>query len=207
MLPEDDIRALLAPFELQLTSTQIHQVIAYLDLLLRWNEKINLTAIRSPEEAVTRHFGESLYLTRRIRLEGSLLDIGSGAGFPGLALRIAVPDLNTVLLEPVGKKGAFLKEVARACGIDRVEVRGDRLEDYVLRNPTKGFDTVTVRAVGDFDRLLPTAIKLVKPTGRLCLWVSRAQGEVLKTLQNLLKCDPPIKVPLAREREIWVGKR
>ncbi|MGH9403017.1 MAG: 16S rRNA (guanine(527)-N(7))-methyltransferase RsmG, partial [Terriglobia bacterium] len=85
----------------------------YLGLLLRWNEKINLTAIRTPEECVTRHFAESLFLARHEQLNGRLLDIGSGAGFPGLALKVAVPELAVTLLEPVAKKRAFLKEVVR----------------------------------------------------------------------------------------------
>ncbi|MGD0697281.1 MAG: 16S rRNA (guanine(527)-N(7))-methyltransferase RsmG [Terriglobia bacterium] len=207
MLIEEGIRRLLGPFELELTSAQVGQVLTYLDLLLHWNAKINLTAIRTPEGCVTRHFGESLYLARWTSLQGNLLDVGSGAGFPGLVLRIIFPPLTTTLLEPVAKKRAFLKEVARACGIAPVEVRADRLEDYVRRNPAARFDCVTARAVGALDRLVPQAAKLLKSQGKLCLWVSRAQGEELSQLHKEVTWDAPIRVPLARQREIWIGTR
>ena len=104
-------------------------------LLLRWNEKINLTAIRNPAECVTRHFGESLFLAHHVNLQGSLLDIGSGAGFPGLALKIVFPELSVTLLEPVTKKRAFLKEAARVCGFSQVSVRGERLEESASATP------------------------------------------------------------------------
>jgi hypothetical protein len=119
------LHQLLQPFGLDLTPEKAEKTLAYLTLLLRWNQKINLTAIRDPEECVTRHFGESLFIARHMQLHGSLLDIGSGAGFPGLALKIAFPEISTTLLEPVAKKRAFLKEAARTCGFDKVNVRAD----------------------------------------------------------------------------------
>ena len=86
MLSEARARTLLEPFQLNLTSEQVRDLLTYLELLLSWNRRINLTGVRSAEECITRHFGESLYLARSVPLEGRLLDIGSGAGFPGLAL-------------------------------------------------------------------------------------------------------------------------
>ena len=127
------LRQLLEPFGVDLSSAQADQILAYLHLLLRWNEKINLTAIRDPEECVTRHFGESLFLAGHRQLHGDLLDIGSGAGFPGLALKIVFPGISVTLLEPVAKKRAFLKEAARACGFSQVAVRGERLEEFASR--------------------------------------------------------------------------
>src|SRR3990172_6627889 len=121
MLSVSRVSNLLEPFGLDLHRHQIEQVRAYLELLMRWNQRINLTAIRTPEGCATRHFGESLYLARWVELRGKLLDIGSGAGFPGLALKICSPELAVTLLEPVAKKRAFLKEVARACGFSEVE--------------------------------------------------------------------------------------
>ena len=97
MLGETTVRQLLRPFGLDLSSNQIGQLSAYLELLVRWNQKINLTAIRDRETCVTRHFGESLYLGRSAELDGRLLDIGSGAGFPGLSLKILFPGLVVTL--------------------------------------------------------------------------------------------------------------
>jgi 16S rRNA (guanine527-N7)-methyltransferase len=207
MLSESRVRELLDPFELELTSAQIGCLLTYLDLLVRWNQKINLTAIRTPEECVARHFGESLYLARWVRLEGTLLDIGSGAGFPGLALKIAFPGLAATLLEPVAKKRAFLKEVARACQMESVGVRGERLEQLVRQRPVPSFDAVTARAVGHLDRLVPEAAACLKVGGRLCLWLSHSQAASLAGTQSLLEWQSHIPLPLSREREIWVGAR
>lgn len=207
MLTPVRISALLEPFGLELTSAQLDHLATYLGLLLRWNQRINLTAIRTPEECVTRHFGESLYLARRYELQGSLLDIGSGAGFPGLALKLIFPELAVTLLEPSAKKRAFLKEVVRACGFGGVEVRGERLEEFANCFSGPSFDAATVRAVGRLERLIPLAATCLKPGGRLCLWLSREQRRQLVGPGGPLGWEPPIPVPLAREREILVGIR
>jgi len=207
VLDKDGICKLLEPFGLQLAPRQIAQIVTYLELLLRWNNKINLTAIRTPEECVTRHFGESLYLSRKVELSGSLLDVGSGAGFPGLALRIVFPELAATLLEPVAKKRAFLKEVARACEFSSVEVRSERMEDFVRQENNSRFDTITARAVGRFDRLLPQALRVLSPEGRVLLWVSRAQAKSLDGFREAIRWREPIVLPLGREREIWVGNK
>lgn len=205
MLSEDHVARLLAPFGLQLTSHQHGVLLTYLELLLRWNRKINLTAIRYPEECVTRHFGESLYLARWVELEGALLDIGSGAGFPGLALKIFFPSLAVTLLEPVAKKRAFLKEVARACGMEPVEVRAERLEDFA--SPPSSFDAATSRAVGGLERLIPLAARLLKPGGRLALWLTQGQGKGLRQIESAIEWRGRLSFPLAREREIRIGIR
>ncbi len=137
-MSESEVRELLRPFGLPLTSDEMNRLQAYLELLLRWNSRINLTSVRDARECVTRHFGESLYLSRFVHLEGRLLDIGSGAGFPGLALKITFPKLHVTLLEPAGKKRAFLKEVARACEMDLVEVRSERLSEFAKQQIETG---------------------------------------------------------------------
>ena len=206
MLDETGVRNLLEPFGLQLGSGQIGQILVYLELLLRWNPKINLTAISKAEEIVTRHFGESLYLARWAKLEGGVLDIGSGAGFPGLALQIAFPELKATLLEPVAKKRAFLKEVVRACEFKSVEVCSERLNEFVHGNSDKEFEAVTARAVGDFKYMIPHALAVMSEESVLCLWVGRKQGNDLMKMKGRLDWNPPITIPLAREREIWVGR-
>src|SRR5215831_7137034 len=121
---------LLVPFGVTLSAIQLDRLLAYLGVLRLWKQRINLTAVRDPAECLTRHFGESLYLSRWVDLRGRSLDVGSGAGFPGLALKIVAPDLDVVLLEPVAKKRAFLKEVTRVCKLESVEVRAERYESY-----------------------------------------------------------------------------
>jgi 16S rRNA (guanine527-N7)-methyltransferase len=211
MISENQIRELLAPFGLPLTSEHVKRLQVYLELLLRWNAKINLTAIRSAEECVTRHFGESLYLVRFAELEGRLLDIGSGAGFPGLALKITSPSLQVTLLEPVGKKRAFLKEVARACEMDLVEVRSERLSEFVkqqIQNEQhQRFDAATSRAVGRLAGLIPEAAKCLKEAAGLYLWLSHDQHEeVRRSSKGWIAWTTPIALPLAKNREIWCGR-
>ena len=205
MPTEDAIARLLVPFGLQLTSRQLGLLVTYLELLLRWNRRINLTSVRDPEECVTRHFGESLYLASWVELKGTLLDIGSGAGFPGLALKIVFPALSVTLLEPVAKKRAFLKEVARACGMEAVEVRAERLEDF--EGAPSSFDAATSRAVGGLERLIPLAARLLKPGGKLALWLTGDQGKGLTGFESDIEWGAPIPLPLAREREIRIGTR
>ncbi len=212
MVTEKRAVELLAPFGLRLTSEQVGQLLTYLELLLKWNAKINLTAVRSGEECVTRHFGESLYLATVRELSGMLLDIGSGAGFPGLALKIAIPKLAEVLLEPVGKKRAFLKEVVRACGMESVEVRSERLDEFAGQHPANqgysAFDVATSRAMGKLEELIPQAGRCLKPKGNLYLWLSHQQGQALRgTCPETFEWAEAIAIPGVERHEIWCGSR
>jgi 16S rRNA (guanine527-N7)-methyltransferase len=204
MVPsENRIQELLQPFGLQLDSHQVSQLKTYLELLLRWNARINLTAIRDAEECVTRHFGESLFLSCHEQLRGRLLDIGSGAGFPGLALKIIFPELEITLLELVAKKRAFLKEVARQCDFEKVVVSSQRLEeisDFDLR-----FDAATARAVGQIERLVTQAASILVQGGRLHLWLSREQAARLKPRSKGLQWVRQVDLPLSRGRVILTG--
>jgi 16S rRNA (guanine527-N7)-methyltransferase len=205
VLTEARVRQLLAPLELKLTASQVGRIFTYLDLLERWNQKINLTGVRDPEACVTRHFGESLYLARWVELDGRLLDIGSGAGFPGLALKIAFPALAVTLLEPIAKKRAFLKEVVRTCEMRLVEVMGERLEDFARRDPPDRFDTATARAVGRLDVLVSLALRCLNPGGRIILWLSEKQASSLIRLEGHVIWDPPIPIPLSHHGVICCG--
>lgn len=200
MLGKVQIQGLLQPFGIALNQHQIENLIVYLELLIRWNERINLTAIRTPEECVTRHFGESLLLARHEQLTGGLLDIGSGAGFPALALKLVFPELKVTLLEPVAKKRAFLKEVVRACAFSGAEVRGERLQD--LKKETL-YDTITMRAVGP--GLVKGAMAYMKPLGKAYLWLSKTQAQEQVKMGIGLEWGAAIEIPQSRERIILPG--
>lgn len=137
------IAALLAEYYPAPPTVLVGQLSVYLDLLLRWNAKTNLTAIRDPEEIVRRHFGESLFVAAHLPECSTLLDLGSGAGFPGLPIQLARPTLRVTLAESQNKKASFLREAVRALGLT-TEVWADRVE----RMPaTRLFEVVTLRAV------------------------------------------------------------
>ncbi len=169
------IRALLAPYlpadeidDPLLTSIQAH-----LDLLLRWNQHMNLTALRTVEEIVPRHFGESLFAARTLlprTAQQDVFDVGSGAGFPGLPFKYWAPQLRLTLIEGHGKKATFLREVGRALHLSNYSVLNTRAESI-----TESATLVTMRAVEKFEHILTSAAKLVAPGGRLALLISESQ--------------------------------
>jgi 16S rRNA (guanine527-N7)-methyltransferase len=123
------------------------QLSVYLELILKWNARINLTAIRSPEDIVRRHFGESLFVGVRLGICETLLDFGSGAGFPGVPIQVMRPDIAVILADSRSKKAAFLHEVVRTLGL-RCEVWADRVEAMPAQ---RRFDVVAMRAVEDME--------------------------------------------------------
>lgn len=207
MISSDRVRELLSPFDISIPDERIDKLIVYVDLLLRWNSKINLTSISTPEECITRHFGESFLLSHLLELGGHLLDIGSGAGFPGLALKLIAPALEVVLLEPASKKRAFLKEVARACGMDPVQVNGSRFDEFASSEQGRIFDIITARAVGGLESMIPAAGTLLKPGGHLCLWLGSAQIQAIQVGNRELNWMTPAAIPLSRGRVILLGEQ
>ena len=202
----DRIRELLAPFlgGEALSDQQLRFVSEHLELLLKWNLTINLTAISDPGQILTRHFGESLFaartLARNSPLSGSLIDFGSGAGFPGIPIKIWAPGLEVTLIEARQKKATFLREVARTLGIAGLEIANQRAEVLGLRA-----DVVTMRAVEKFDRSLPVASSLVKRGGRLALLIGAQQVPTASSLLPELSWGEPITIPQSSERVVIVG--
>jgi len=136
------------------TDRILSQLSIYLDLLIKWNARLNLTAIREPEEIVRRHFGESLFAGLHLAADcRSLLDFGSGGGFPGVPIQILRPELNLTLAESRQKKAAFLREVARELQLP-TEVWADRVEQMPAE---RTFDVVTLRAVDDMEAAIAAA--------------------------------------------------
>jgi 16S rRNA (guanine527-N7)-methyltransferase len=207
-----------------LDRTQLEDISTYIDLLLRWNARINLTAIRNEEEIVTRHFGESLFAARhlfpRVARAPSpanvsqtkphapvhatrLIDIGSGAGFPGLPIKIWAPDINLTLIESNQKKATFLREVARQLTLININVFAGRAENF-SNSPA---EVVTLRAVERFENALPIAARLVAPQGRLALLISKAQLAQAHDLTPGFKWSPPLPIPLSASRVLVIGVR
>jgi 16S rRNA (guanine527-N7)-methyltransferase len=142
----DEIAALLAPYA-EVSAGVLGRLSEYLDLLLKWNARMNLTAIREPGQIVRRHFGESLFAAGQVPACGTLLDFGSGAGFPGIPIQLARPEIRLTLAESQNKKAAFLREAVRVLGLSgSTEVWGGRVAAMPVE---RVFDVVTLRAVDD----------------------------------------------------------
>jgi 16S rRNA (guanine527-N7)-methyltransferase len=169
-LPESRIISLLAPYVGDATVPEglYPQLSTYLDLLVKWNARTNLTAIRDPEQMVVRHFGESLFcglqLTSRLPADATVLDFGSGAGFPGLPIQLLLPEFQVTLGESQNKKASFLREAVRALNLPRTEVWAKRVEDLSAETV---FNAVTLRAVDNMEAALTAAAPRVAPGGFL----------------------------------------
>jgi 16S rRNA (guanine527-N7)-methyltransferase len=204
----DEIAHLLRPFlgSDSLSNDQLSRVAIYLELLLKWNAKINLTAIRTPEEILSRHFGESFFAARHLvsgdAPPSSAIDIGSGAGFPGFPLKIWCPDLRATLIESNGRKATFLREVSRSLELSGVEIVSMRAEEVDAQA-----DLVTVRAVERFESILPVAERLLSHGGRLGLLIGSAQQEIAKKLLPRLDWQNSLPVPLSQNRVFLVAAR
>ena len=214
----------------------------YIDLLLRWNARVNLTAVRDPEDIVTRHFGESLFAAQHLfpwgadspdrdssqppgppsatpqlpsphsgpapssppvlqGAPGRLLDVGSGAGFPGLPIKIWSPRTPVTLVESQHKKVAFLREVIRALTLTDIDVFSGRAEHF----PEASAAVVTLRAVERFGQILPTAAARLAPRGTLALLIGQSQADRARQLLPQLAWHSPLQVPNSTARILLVG--
>ncbi|MGC2325742.1 MAG: 16S rRNA (guanine(527)-N(7))-methyltransferase RsmG [Candidatus Sulfotelmatobacter sp.] len=269
--------------------TLYQHISTYIDILLRWNARINLTSIRDPEQIVTRHFGESFFAARHLfpspaaesgnarvgtgdspvhfvgspaAREGhdfsradtvsgkhralapegsanddrpttndaiSVADLGSGAGFPGIPIKLWAPHLTLTLIESNHKKTAFLREIVRALTLTNINVFSGRA-DHLLppeqshdqteprqqlaplprasresQAPPGRFDLVTLRAVERFTTILPVADSLISPGGRLALLIGTSQLDTAQGILPALAWDPPLPVPQSQSRTLLIG--
>jgi 16S rRNA (guanine527-N7)-methyltransferase len=209
----DHMAALLEPFlrpslygatPVELSQAQLSSISIYMDVLLRWSAKINLTAIGDPDEIVTRHFGESLFAARHIfpqaSINANVIDVGSGAGFPGLPIKLWAQNIKLTLIESNNKKATFLREVIRLLALGNVEVFTGRAGDF------RGVgDVVTLRAVERFEATLPTAVNLVRPRGMISLLIGVDQMASAKAASPSVKWRSPVPLPNSQRRILLLG--
>ena len=159
------LRAGLNALGIALPETAIHQLLAYVDLLVKWNRTYNLTAIRDGDEMVTQHLLDSLSILPFLQGVQSLADIGSGAGLPGIPLAIARPELAVTLIDSVQKKSAFQQQAKIDLTLTNVSIYSGRIEDCKRHEE---FDAATARAFSDLPALAKAAAPLLRPGGRIC---------------------------------------
>lgn len=203
VISNNSIQSWVAPFYQELSAVQLEQIQKYIALLLLWNQKISLTSIENPQELISRHFGESLFGAKCIKRRACrLADVGSGAGFPGLALKIALPELQVFLIEQDTRKATFLNEVIRALDLEDVRVLRSQYE--ALDPEIAKFDVIVSRAVGDHKSLLKWAAPRLSESGQVVLWIGAEDAARLSALTTW-NWHLPHAIPESRNRVLLSG--
>ena len=203
-LTEDQIVASLAPFRVQLGADQITKLREYIRLLLKWNQSVSLTSVVDPVEILARHFGESMFVSCLLPVENCrLADLGAGAGFPGLALKIACPNLHITLIESNKRKCAFLSEVVRSLELNSVEILPIRFEEI---RPAPDFaEIITARAIGGFADILRWAKANLARRGHVILWLGGEDATKVSSAPGWI-WQPAAKIPESQRRFILIGR-
>jgi len=204
-LGDSAVREALGPLGIEPSPGQVQAVRNYIVLLLFWNQVVNLTSLTHPVELLVRHFGESMFAVRAVPIgTGRLADFGSGAGFPGLAIKLLLPELEVQLIESNIKKTSFLHEIVRNLDLEGVRIASGRAEEVGLE--ANSYDFVTARAVGHFDKLLRSARRILRPNGRLILWLGSEDARRLGTSGGW-RWQDPIPIPVSSRRVLLVGEK
>lgn len=179
----------LAAIGVELTAEQINQFLRYYELLVEWNGFMNLTAITDYDEVMKKHFVDSLSLikTYDVSKKVSVIDVGTGAGFPGLALKIAYPNLQVTLLDSLNKRINFLNEVISQLGLTGVETVHGRAEDFAKPDRLRGkFDLCVSRAVANMSTLSEYCLPFVKVGGEFISYKSEKINEEMSAAKNAI---------------------
>lgn len=200
-----EIAHALAPYGVApLTDPQLAKIAAYLKLLKKWNQVVPLTSIEDDAEIVARHFGESIFAGRFLSLgTGRLADVGSGAGFPGLPLKIVFPALRVSLIEPNVKKSAFLRELKDVLLMENVDIARSTYEN--LAPAPESFDFICSRALGGYRQLLQWSRHALNPSGRLVLWLGVDDSTSISRFEDW-RWQLPINIPESKRRVLLIGQ-
>ena len=193
----------LRPYGAIASARLCDQIRIYVDLLLRWNQRSSLTTVTDPEGIVRFHFGESLLAVPAVPIRhGRLADVGSGAGFPAVPIRMVSEDLNVILIESNQKKATFLAEIVRELQLSNVDVRRSRMEDIDFASDTVDF--VTARALGIDDEFLDWSRKALNPNGSVVLWLGEESAQEASRDASWKWADS-IRIPQSERRVVLHG--
>jgi 16S rRNA (guanine527-N7)-methyltransferase len=200
----DLIRKELKSYSVEPDDGLCESISHYIFLLLKWNQKISLTTITNPAEILRLHFGESFFGGMAFSVShGRLADVGSGAGFPGIPLKLLHPQIDLLLIESNSKKATFLSEVIREIGLSKAEVFRGRMEN--LPSSIGDFDFVTARALGQTGELLDWANMCLAPAGKVILWLGLEDAEAISKTRGWA-WSKPIIIPRTRSRVVLRGQ-
>lgn len=179
---------------IELTSQQLEKLNKFYELLISWNQKMNLTRITEKEDVYLKHFYDSLTLSKVIDLNQdlTLCDVGSGAGFPGIVLKICFPNLKITLLDSLQKRVNYLNEIIKELDLKDIEAIHTRAEEYAKQNREK-FDIVTARAVANLKILSELCIPMVKVNGLFIAMKANIEEEIENSTEILKKLDSKIE--------------
>jgi 16S rRNA (guanine527-N7)-methyltransferase len=201
-LSSADIASLLTPYYPMESRSLSDQIRVYIAHLLEWNRKISLTAVTDPVEIAKFHFGESLFAASALHiLDGRLADVGSGAGFPGIPLAMAIPGLQATLIEANAKKAAFLSEVVRRLQLSNVSVVRSRMEDAAK---VGALDFVCARALGKHANIMRWSLGRLTQRGRLVLFLGERDAQEVSRMGGWT-WELPIRIPGSSRRCILSG--
>lgn len=203
-LAGDIVRKAIEPYGISVTGTLADGIRTYLELLLSWNRKMSLTAVTDPEEILRFHFGESMFAAAAEKITiGRLADVGTGAGFPGIPIKMIAPGISLSLIEANGKKAVFLAEVVRELGLSGVEIVRGRVES--MPGAGVNFDIVAARALGGYGDLLRLAKdRLLAQGGRVLFWLGGDEVRGVRTEQGW-NFREPMTIPGTRQRYLLAG--
>lgn len=204
-LSNDIIDSALRPYGVTATALLCDRIRTYVDLLLRWNQKTSLTTVTDPTDILRFHFGESLLAVAAVPIRnGRLADVGSGAGFPAVPIRMVSEELSVSLIESNQKKATFLAEVVRELCLKNVEVRRCRMADALLNGENVNF--VTARALGIDNIFLNWSRNALDSHGSVVLWLGDADAGLI-SLNTGWKWSDPIRIPQSDRRVILHGSK
>lgn len=177
-------------FDLHPTDQQIGQFFRHMEALMQWSSKVNLTAIHDPYEMAVKHFVDSLVPVAFFSPVSRVLDMGSGAGFPGLPLKVWWPAIELTMVDAVRKKVSFLQHVARQLGLKDVQAVHARIEHWPHTSGNRVFDTIVCRAFSDLSFIVANALPLLSITGQLVIWKGRFPEKEIMAVRPVLEKAP-----------------
>ncbi len=202
MIDKARLKQKCSTWNIDITDHQLDQLDAFAEILVEYNQKVNLTAITDPEGIEDKHFFDSLLFAAQPEVQGKMVDVGAGAGFPGIVTKIYKPEIDLTLMEPTGKRVTFLQYACEQLGLEGVTFLKERAEEAARKEWREQFDLVSARAVASLPQLAEYCLPLCKVGGTFLAMkgasgedeVAAARGAIKKLggkYQETLACELP----------------